>query len=58
MIDQEDIETVIEDCMKRESKMSEWEQGFVQSISEQFDKSGSLSSTQNETLERIWEKVT
>jgi hypothetical protein len=58
MIEQDDIDTCIKDCENRESKMSPWEQEFIQSIREQFDRSGGLSPRQNETLEKIWEKVT
>lgn len=58
MIDPEEIDTYITDCENRESKLSEWEHTFIQSIREQFDKTGSLSQKQNETLEGIWDKVT
>lgn len=58
MIQQDEIDQYIKDCENRESKMSPWEQNFVQSIREQFDRSGSLSPLQNERLEEIWDKVT
>lgn len=58
MIDNDEISTYIRDVMARESKLTEWERSFVQSISEQHDRSGSLSPKQNEILERIWDRVT
>lgn len=54
----DDTEQLIADCEARETKLSEWEAGFVQSIREQFNRKGSLSEKQLETLEKIWEKVT
>lgn len=54
----EDIAQMIEDCEARDSKLSEWEQKFIDSIGRQLAKNGSLSQTQLERLEQIWEKVT
>lgn len=58
MIRQVEIDQYIKDCESRESKLSPWEQTFVQSIREQFDRSGGLSPKQNERLEEIWDKIT
>ncbi len=58
MIDPDDIPEMIRDCVQRESKLSDWEKGFIQSIGEQHDRTGSLSAKQSEILERIWDKVT
>ena len=49
---------MIEDCEKRESKLSEWEQSFIDSLSTQIGRGRSLSNKQVETLARIWERVT
>lgn len=54
----DDQSVMISDCISRESRMNEWERGFIQSISEYFDDGGFLSETQNEILERIWNRVT
>jgi len=56
----EEIEQMVEDCEKRESKMSEWECGFIQSMRETIDAGNgrNLSPKQIEIIERIWEKVT
>lgn len=49
----------IEDCMARDNKMTEWEQNFVQSLSEQLERSANgLSQKQIDVLDRVWEKVT
>ena len=44
-------------CQQNESKLNEWEQGFVQSLSEQLDNGRTLSKKQIEILERINEKA-
>ena len=57
-MDTQEIESMIEDCENRSEKLSEWELTFIDDISRQFDKSGSLSEKQLDKLETIWEKVT
>ena len=47
-----------EDCMSREHKMTEWEQGFISSIYDRLGTGKSLTDKQSEILDRIWEKVT
>lgn len=49
---------MIEDCEKRESKLTEWEAGFIDSISNQLGKGRALSDKQAQQLEKIWERVT
>ncbi|EKD22453.1 MAG: hypothetical protein ACD_86C00003G0016 [uncultured bacterium] len=48
----------IEDCMNRESQMSDWERGFIQSIQEQREAGRFLSDKQVSRLDIIWEKLT
>lgn len=50
--------TLVEDCEKRESRLTEWEQGFIDSIRKQLEREKPLSTKQTETLDRIWEKAT
>lgn len=50
----EEIELMIDDCMRRELKLSEWERNFIQSIYEKE----SLTDAQIAKLENIWDKVT
>lgn len=54
----DDIAQMIEDCEARDSKLSEWEQQFIDSIGRQLAKNGSLSPKQQERLEAIWERIT
>lgn len=50
--------TMIDDCEKRESKLSDWERSFVASVLAQLEKGKSLSERQASTLDKIWERVT
>ncbi len=50
--------TLVEDCEKRESRLTEWEAGFIDSIRHQMEKEQPLSKKQTEMLDRIWERVT
>ena len=54
----EDHPQMIQDCENRESKLSDWERGFIDSISMQMAKGGALTQKQAETLDTIWERVT
>lgn len=56
-IDKEHLQ-MIDDCEKRESKLSRWEAQFIDSLSHYLSKGLSLTPKQVETLEAIWEKVT
>ena len=58
IIMEDDVEAMIDDCMKRESKLSSWELSFIQSISDRYDSKGCLSEKQLETLDKIWERIT
>lgn len=53
-----EISQMIEDCEKRESKLSEWEQTFIDSIGNQLGQGRGLTKKQEETLTKIWERVT
>lgn len=54
----EDPQQLIEDCIARESRLSDWEKSFIDSIGNQLAAGRSLSAKQLEALEKIWEKVT
>lgn len=54
----EEVNQMIEDCEKRQEKMSEWEQNFIDSVSNQLGKGKDISPKQYAVLERIWEKIT
>ena len=49
---------MIEDCEKRESRLTEWEVGFIDSIAKQLERERPLSPKQLETLDGIWERAT
>ncbi len=51
-------ETMIADCEARESRLSEWESEFIQSLRERIDAGRSLTDKQAETLDRVWTRVT
>ena len=38
--------------------LTDWEKSFMESITDQFDRSGSLSERQREILERIYSEKT
>ena len=54
----EETMSMIEDCLKRDAKMSTWECEFIESIKEQLTDRGRLSEKQLDRLDEIWEKVT
>lgn len=58
MSNNEEILQMIEDCERRDERMSEWEQKFIDSLSHQLTKGRALSTKQEEILTRIWENVT
>jgi hypothetical protein len=50
--------TMIDDCEKRESRLTEWETGFIDSIRNRLERELPLSAKQTETLDKIWERAT
>lgn len=54
----DEYQRMLDDCEKRESRMTEWEQSFVDSLSAQLGRGRIPTAKQIETLDRIWEKVT
>lgn len=49
---------MVEDCTNRESKLSEWEVGFIDSITHRIEDGKILTAKQIEKLDAIWERVT
>ena len=49
---------MIDDCEKRQERLTEWECSFIDSVSQQLAKGRVLSQKQIETIDRIWEKAT
>jgi hypothetical protein len=57
-MDKSEIKILINDCLDRFGKMSNWERDFIESIDDQFSEKKFLTTRQEETLNKIWEKVT
>jgi hypothetical protein len=49
---------LVDDCEKRESRLTEWEQQFIDSMRNRLQQSIPLTPKQEETLDKIWEKAT
>lgn len=54
----DDIAQQIDDCEARESRLSDWERGFIASIKERTEQGVALTRKQVEQLDVIWERVT
>lgn len=56
--DEKTLRDWIDCCLHEAPNLSQWEKEFCTSLSDQLDRRGSLSSRQQEILERIYvEKV-
>lgn len=55
---QDEYLSMIEDCEKRESKLTDWERNFVESIRSWIEGGKMISANQVVTIERVWERVT
>ena len=51
---------LVDDCEVRESRLTDWERNFLDSISRHLNSPHPipLSTKQTETLDKIWERVT
>lgn len=49
---------MIEDCQARESRLTDWEQSFIDSLLIFLGRGNALTLKQQETLTSIWEKAT
>jgi hypothetical protein len=50
----EDHQQMVKDCEDRESKLTDWERGFIDSIGRQLAQGRALSEKHAERLEAIW----
>lgn len=50
------IKRMLETVNKNMQYLTEWEQDFIYSVYDQFEKKGDLSLKQTEILERIYDK--
>lgn len=51
-------EDMVNDCLARDAKLTEWEQAFVRSLHERLEQGRDLTDRQAELLDGIWERVT
>ena len=49
---------LIDDCEKRDSKLSAWDADFLVSIRERLEQKRPLSQKQSNILDDIWERAT
>jgi hypothetical protein len=49
---------LIEDCEQRESRLTEWDAGFIDSLRSQIENGRAPSPKQIEKLDEIWERAT
>ena len=54
----EEQTSMIEDCQKRESQLTDWEVKFLDSTDHLMGKGFGLTMPQDKTLTDIWERVT
>jgi len=52
-----DEEQMLDDCETLESKLSDWERGFVTSLRERLDSGNDLTENQSEKLFEVHDRV-
>lgn len=50
--------TLLDDCEARESRLTDWERSFVDSLRSQIEAGRTPTTKQIDTLDTIWEKAT
>lgn len=50
--------TMVEDCEKRESRLTDWQRTFIDSVKKQLEDGRPLTKRQKETLDDVWEEAT
>lgn len=50
--------TLLDDCEKREERLTDWERTFVDSLRNQIESGRRPSAKQIETLDNTWERAT
>jgi len=50
--------TMLDDCEKRESRLTDWERGFVYSLRSHLELDRRPSAGQVDILNKIWERAT
>ncbi len=52
-----EIQTMLEVCQSETDHLTDWEQSFIESVSDDFDRKGELSTKQYNLLKRLYDKV-
>ena len=55
---QDEYVTLLDDCERREERLSDWERGFVDSLRRQIEQGRRPTQKQIEALDRAWERAT
>lgn len=50
--------TLLDDCEQRESRLTDWERGFVDSLRKQIEAGRRPSAKQIDALDNVWERAT
>lgn len=56
--DADTLQVMLQDILQRESRLNDWELGFIDDISDRIDAGTGLSQGQDDTFTGIWERVT
>lgn len=54
----DEYQRMLDDCEKREERLSDWERGFIDSLGKQIADGKTPTAKQIEKLDAIWERVT
>lgn len=54
----EEHQQMVQDCENRESKLTDWERGFIDGLGKQLADGHRLTDKQAERLDEIWERIT
>lgn len=55
---QDEYATLLDDCERREERLTDWERGFVDSLRRQIEQGRRPTQKQIEALDRAWERAT
>lgn len=58
MTDRTEQSKLVADCVTRESRLSDFERHFIDSIGDQLERGRDLSKKQSELLDEIWTRAT
>lgn len=55
---QDEYTIMLDDCEARESRLTDWERGFVESLRQQVEQGRRPTARQIDALDNVWEKAT